>query len=226
MRVSLRHGPSAAIAYCTLDAGEAVLAEPGAMVSMSGGMHVSSTAGPGGVVRGVMRKALAGEKFFMTRFTANVHNAWVGLASPYPGDLAAVDVTRGTAIMAESGALLALSENVNADPRWSGARMLAMREGAIFIKLTGQGTAILAAFGGLERTDLTPGQTLIFDSGHIVAYTESLKLRVGPLGGMVTSQLSGEGLVAEITGPGTVWTQTRSPQAVGLFAPNKNAPRA
>lgn len=198
------------------------------MVAMSGGLDVRADAGPGGVVKGIMRKALVGEGLFMSRFTAQVHGAWVALASKYPGDVAVVPLIGpdGPGIVAESGSLLGMSDGVDADPRWAGLHMVALREGATMIRAHsphGPGHVLLSAYGGIETFDLADGQTLVFDSGHVVAYTDRMHVRVGPLAGLVTSALSGEGLVAEVTGPGRVWTQTRSIIDAGeLLFPKKH----
>lgn len=210
MQATIRHSPSYAIAYCYMGVGEVLRAEAGAMVAMSGSIKVSADAGPGGVAKGLMRKALVGEGLFMTRFTSQTHGAWVALTAKFPGDIVAIDIREDQPIVAESGSLLAVEEAVDADPKWAGLQMVAMREGAVMIRLRGHGQALLAAYGGLETFDLTAGQSMVFDSGHVVAYTASMPVEVGPLSSLLTSALSREGLVARISGPGRVWVQTRS----------------
>lgn len=223
MNVDIRHSPAYSIAYCHLTVGEVLRAERGAMVAMSGGISVQADAGPGGVVKGLMRKALVSESMFMTRFTASTHGAWVALASKFPGDVVQVPlVSSAGGVVAESGSLLGLSDSVSADPRWSGLQMIAMREGATMLRLKGDGYALLAAYGGIETFDLDSGQSLIFDSGHVLAFTDGMKVNVGPLGGVATAALSGEGIVAQIEGPGRVWVQTRSVIEAGKWLmPNK-----
>lgn len=219
MKFEIRHSPAYSVAYCNMAVGELVRAEAGAMMAMSGGVKVTADAGPGGIGRGLMRKAFVGEGFFMTKFAAQAHGAWVALGSKFPGDITVVSVGEGhcPGVVAESGSLLAMTDGISADPRWAGLQMVAMREGATMIRIRGEGQVLLAAYGGIEPFDLQDGQTLIFDSGHVVAFTEGMKVRVGPLAGLVTSALSGEGLVAEITGPGRVWTQTRSVIEAGAW---------
>jgi len=68
MQVIIQCSPAYAIAYCYLTAGEFMRAESGAMAFMSSGIQVRSEAGPGGVIKGLMRSKLAGESFFMTRY--------------------------------------------------------------------------------------------------------------------------------------------------------------
>ena len=74
---------------------------------------------------------------------------------------------------------------------------------------------IAACYGAMETWDLHPGQSMVVDSGHLVAYTEgtALQLRRATTGMMQTLK-SGEGLVFDFTGPGRVVSQTRNPSAL------------
>jgi uncharacterized protein (AIM24 family) len=58
---------------------------------------------------------------------------------------------------------------------------------------------------------------MVVDSAHLVGFDEGIQLRIKMLGGALTSGITGEGLVAEITGPGRVWIQTRSEAALGSW---------
>ena len=83
------------------------------------------------------------------------------------------------------------------------------------IRVAGSGPTLIGAYGGLQRFVLHPGERLVVDTGHLVAWSEKLQLRIGPLGGAVTAVTVGEGLVGQFTAvgePGVVWAQTRSEQ--------------
>lgn len=51
------------------------------------------------------------------------------------------------------------------------------------------------------------------DSGHLVAFTDGIGFSVRRVGGWKSTLFSGEGLVVDLTGPGTVLMQTRSQDA-------------
>ena len=89
-----------------------------------------------------------------------------------------------------------------------------MREGSMLLRLHGHGTALIAAYGGFRRFDLGEGEVVIVVSGYLVAFGDTMKIQVGPLGGVKTAMLSGEGLVAKLTGPGLVYIQTRAEQGL------------
>lgn len=211
MKVSFHSQPAYSLAVCYLEYGEVIRTEPGSMATMSDGVSVKADMGPGGLKRGIMRKALGGESLFMARYQATVENAWVALAPKYPGDIAEVQLhAGGPGLISEAGSLLAIADGVNADVKWGGLRNIALREGATMLHLDGHGTALICSYGGIVQHDLAPGQKMIVDSGHLVAYSDTISTRIGPLSGLVASQFTGEGLVAELTGPGHVYIQTRS----------------
>lgn len=213
MKIELRSQPSYTIAYVSLDHGESVLAERNSLAVASDGIEASFTTGSGGLVKAALRRGLGGEYFFMGRYTATVHGAWVGLAPRYPGDV--VDVKLDNAgILAEQGSLLACCGNVEVDVKYAGMRKIALREGATVLRIHGTGDALLSTYGAVQRFDLEAGNGIVVDTGHFVAMSDTCTMQIGLLGGVVSSAASGEGLVARITGPGSVWIQTREERSI------------
>ena len=86
---------------------------------------------------------------------------------------------------------------------------------------SGAGSMEPVAHHGSPSIDelLKPGQEIIVDTGHLVAYDDTIQLQIGMLQNAVTAGLTGEGLVARMTAKdrGRVWIQTRSHEAVGGF---------
>jgi uncharacterized protein (AIM24 family) len=75
-----------------------------------------------------------------------------------------------------------------------------------------------------DRT-LTSGQKYIVDSTHLVAFDATVNAQPSTIGGLKSTMFSGEGLVVELTGPGRIWMQTRSPQAlINWIVPNLPKP--
>jgi uncharacterized protein (AIM24 family) len=74
----------------TLDRGETVRAEAGAMLYMDDGIDLD-TSTCGGLMAGLKRK-IAGESFFITTFTCQSTRADVAFAAPYPGHIIPVDL--------------------------------------------------------------------------------------------------------------------------------------
>ena len=114
-------------------------------------------------------------------------------------------------IAASPGSWLASDAGVQVDTKWGGGKTFFSGEGLFLLRCTGDGDMIVSSYGAIERRTLGPGEVLKIDTGHIVAFQEGIGYQVNKVGGWKSTLLSGEGLVATFTGPGTLWLQTRSP---------------
>lgn len=207
MQYQVQHRPAYALAILTLNAGENIQAEPGAMVSMSAGIQIE-TGVQGGIMAGLKRSLLGGESFFMNTLTAP-SGGEVTLAPALPGDITILELANQS-YMVQSGAFLASAQTVNIDTKWGGAKTFFASEGLIMLKCSGTGPLILASYGAIHQVDLAAGQQYIIDTGHLVAFPEGMPFNVQKAGSWTSTILGGEGLVINLTGPGTVLLQTRS----------------
>ncbi|RLI83598.1 TIGR00266 family protein [Archaeoglobales archaeon] len=195
--------PSYSLLELELESGEEVQAETGAMVYMR---NVElKTEMKGGFFGGLKRSLLGGESFFINRFVSK-GKGLLGLAPRYQGDI--VHIPIDGRMYAQSGAFLASSPEINVDTKWGGARTFFAGEGLFLLKLEGSGDLWLSSFGGIEEVEVEGN--LKVDTGHIVAFGEGLNFKISRAGGLKATLLSGEGLVAEFSGSGKVWIQTRS----------------
>jgi uncharacterized protein (TIGR00266 family) len=211
MEITLRHTPSFGVARLMLTANEAVKVEAGAMYAMSAGVTLESKM-DGGFMKSAKRAMLGGESFFVTSYTAPAQGGFVDVAARLPGDLLTKDITPDNALFVQKGSWLASSSTVEVDTKWGGFKNMFGSEGAFILRASGSGHLVMSCYGALETWDLQPGQTLTVDTGHMVAYEESVQLQIRKAtGGLVQSFKSGEGLVFDFVGPGKVMTQTRNP---------------
>ncbi len=81
------------------------------------------------------------------------------------------------------------------------------------LRASGTGKLLLSSFGAIHEVNLGAGETYTVDTGHLVAFTESIGFKVRRVGGLKSTIFSGEGLVVDLTGPGRVLLQTRSTDA-------------
>ncbi|MEM0503755.1 MAG: TIGR00266 family protein [Archaeoglobaceae archaeon] len=195
--------PSYSLLEIELADGEEVLAEPGAMVYMKN-VELSPTM-KGGVFGAMKRAFLGGESFLINRYVSK-GKGLLGLAPAYQGDVTHIKLSGR--IYAQSGAFLASSPTVDIDIKWGGAKTFFAGEGLFLLKLEGSGDLFLSSFGGIEMIEVDG--KLSVDTGHIVAFEDSLDFKVRGAGNLKATLLSGEGLVAEFNGKGKVWIQTRS----------------
>jgi len=210
MEHEILYRPSYSLLRVRLAQGESVAAEAGAMVSMSAGIEIETKA-RGGVLGALKRSVLGGESFFVNTFRASQAGE-VTFAPTLPGDLCAFDLTGGT-LYAQSGAYVASSPQIEVDTQWGGARTFFSREGLFLLKLTGSGAVFLSSYGAIHAVDLQAGQQYVVDTGHMVAFEQSVDYRVERVGGLKSTVFSGEGLVCRLTGPGRILIQTRSAAA-------------
>ena len=210
MRSEVLYAPAFATARLTLSAGESVRAEAGAMVAMSSGLAME-TSTQGGVMKGLRRAVLGGESFFMNTFTAQREGAELYVAPPLPGDVVAWPLS-GT-LFVQSGSFLASSAGIDVDTHWGGAKTFFSREGLIMLRVSGHGDLLVACYGAIEARDLAPGERFTVDTGHMVGWSESVQYTVRKVGNWKSTMLSGEGLVVDLTGPGRIYLQSRSPEA-------------
>jgi uncharacterized protein (TIGR00266 family) len=210
MQVSIRHRPSYSMAYLMLAAGEQVFVERQAMAAMSSGVAVRATTGGSGVAKALARKAVGGEGFVFSCFRAELYDTWVAVTPAFPGDIEAIEVDPDTALLLQTGSLLAYSEGVDVSLRYGGMRGVVMQEGIAFLRLGGEGQAVISSYGAIEHLAVGSGEELVVDSGHLVAFSEHMSFKLELLGSAATSALTGEGVVARFTGPGEVILQTRA----------------
>jgi uncharacterized protein (TIGR00266 family) len=214
MEVAIRHAPSFAVARCSLTPSEMVRAESGAMMATSDGVAIEASM-QGGLMKSLRRGVLGGESFFITTYTAPPGGGWVDVAANLPGDMVQVEVGVQP-LFIQRGSYIASEAGVDIDTRWGGFKSLFGGEGGFLIRATGSGTVVLSSYGAIDRIRLAEGETVVVDSGHMVAFDESVtfSLRRAAGGKTIQTLKSGEGFVFDFRGPGEVMVQSRNPDAL------------
>lgn len=216
---SIEHQGAFALAVVNLQAGQSISAEAGAMVSMSANIDLQSEM-KGGVF-GALKRAVGGESAFVSTFTATGAPGEVTLAPGAPGDVAGIEMTN-QAFMVQSSSYLAGDTSLVIDTKFGGSRSFFGGEGLFVLHVSGTGLLLVSSFGAIHRKVLRPGENYVIDTGHLVAWEGHMtyNLRKASKAGYFRSFLSGEGLVAEFSGPGEILIQTRNLAAfAGLLKP-------
>lgn len=213
MTHEILYRPAAAVAAIGLGPGEAVRAESGAMVAMSTTIDIEARTGGLGKIVG---RLLAGESMFQSRFIAARGGGEVMLAPALPGDVQAIRL-EGDAYLVTNGSFLAASDDLEVNSRTRLKNFL-VGEDLFMLRVTGHGLLFVSAFGAIHSVELNLGESIVVDSGHLVAWSDTMDVRVGKATrSFLGSALSGEGIVATLTGPGVIYMQTRAPQAFAAF---------
>lgn len=229
MQIERRHAPSFTVSRLVLAPEETVQVESGAMMAHSDGIQMFSKAAGGGIMKGLKRSVLSGESFFSTTFTAPAGGGWVDIAGVLPGDMTAIEIEPERPYFVARGNWMANSEGTEVTSKFGGMKNLFGGEGGFGLQASGQGLVVLSVYGAIDAIDLQPGERVVIDTGHLVAYDLAMQFttRRAVSGRSFQSMKSGEGLVFEFTGPGRVYLQSRNPQSFADWAaklmPSSNA---
>ncbi len=217
MRQEILDAPNFALLKITFEQpGEHIVAESGAMVAMGGEIDVQ-TSMRGGLLAAAKRRMLGGESLFQNTFTARAAGQELYLAPPVEGDLKAMTLAPGQVFFMQSGAYVAhLGDDLVLDTKWGGVRSFFGGVGFFLLKVTGPGTVFYASYGALHQVEVGPAGYSA-DTGHIVGFSEGLDYRVRTFGGFKGLFFSGEGLICDFHGTGTLFLQTRNPSSLAAF---------
>ena len=224
MKYVIENGPVFSTLRLALSKGESFKAESGAMISMTSSMELKAqTTGKG--VFGAIGAAIGGESLFASMFTATEDNSELILAPTVPGDIIPFEM-KGNTLFAQGGSWLAGSPELELTTQGS-LKALFSGEGLFLQKISGTGVAFLNSYGAIIRKDLSAGETYRVDTGHIVAFEQTVTYKIRKASkGLFATLASGEGLVCEYSGPGAIWIQTRNvpalAHAISPFLPKKN----
>jgi uncharacterized protein (TIGR00266 family) len=205
-----------------LDPGEAAVGEAGSLFFLEAGISMdtvfgdaSGTGGGGlfGKLLSAGKRLVTGESLFTTVYVnEGSRKARVAFAAPYPGKILPMDLRQlGGTLICQRDAFLCAARGVSlgiAFQRKLGVGFFG-GEGFVMQKLEGEGLAFVHAGGTILRRELQPGETLLVDTGCVVAYTPSVDFDIQYVGKVKTALFGGEGLfLARLTGPGTLWLQS------------------
>ncbi len=189
------HQPSYALAVVQLQTEQSIMAEAGAMVSMSANVELQSQM-KGGLL-GALKRTVGGESAFVSTFTARGGPGEVTFAPGGPGDIAAIEMNNQQ-FFVQSSSYLAGDASLVVDTKWGGAKSFFGGEGLFVLSVTGAGLLLVSSFGAIHRKRLQTGERYVVDTGHLVAWegTTQYTLRKAAAG-FFRSMVSGEGIVAE-----------------------------
>ncbi len=225
MKLEILHQPDSSIAKIAMAPNEEIVAEAGAMVAMSSNLNVSTTLrkGKGGGVFGGLKRMLAGESLFLSVFRTPNEVGEIYLAPKLMGDLLPYTLDGKTLIVQSTG-YLASTPGVDLELGFQGFKSFFSGESIFWLKISGSGLVLLNAFGGIYEIDVD-GEYVV-DTGHIVAFEDSLSFRISKANASWWGALfGGEGLVCRFSGKGKLYCQTHNPSAFGSMVGSQLPPR-
>jgi len=204
-----------------LDPGEAAIGEAGSLFFMDAAIGMDAVFGDGrqqqggffGKLLGAGKRLITGESLFTTIYTnGGSSKARVAFGAPYPGKIIPMDLKQmGGMVICQRDSFLCAARGVQIGIHFQQKIGVGFfgGEGFIMQKLEGDGLAFVHSGGTVVKRTLQPGQTLLVDTGCLVAHTPNVNFEIQYVGKIKTALFGGEGLfLAKLTGPGDVWLQS------------------
>lgn len=196
------------VVICSLDSGETVKCEAGAMSWMSPNMKMQTSGGGLGKMFGRM---FSGETMFQNFYTAEGGPGLIAFASSFPGSIRAVNITPDRPVVVQKRGFLACDPAVELSVFFQkklGSGFFG-GEGFIMQKLSGSGMAFIEIDGSIVEYELGAGQQIIVDTGNVAMMDATCSIDIVTVKGVKNALLGGEGLFnTVVTGPGRVTLQT------------------
>lgn len=214
MNYKILHEGTFPIVKCHLEQGEQIKAESDAMITMSPAIDVTSST-QGGILKGLARMA-AGEKFFFQYLSANRGPGDIIFAHSLPGDIMPIELN-STGLKIQKDGFLAATTGVDVETKVQNlTKGLFSGEGFFILGAKGNGTIFVSSYGAIHEINLNPGEEIIVDNCHLVAWDETLEYNIEKASakGWISSFTSGEGFVCRFKGPGRIFIQTRNPEGM------------
>lgn len=205
------HGDDLQFVEIELNPGEGVRAEAGAMTYMDGNIRMQ-TSTDGGMFKGFKRMA-AGESFFITTFlNEGSSKSRVAFGAPFPGRVVPLELgSLGATLLCQKDSFLCAAKGIEIEVAFTkkiGAGLFG-GEGFILQRLQGDGLAFVHAGGTLIQRTLAADETLILDTGCLLAFVPSVDYDIGGVRGVKNALFGGEGFSnVTLTGPGQVYLQS------------------
>ena len=215
MNYKLTQDTAFPLAEITLAKGEVVQIERGCMAYHYGGVNLegkmnSDSGGIGGLLKAAARSVVSGESFFITRATGLNDGAKLAIAPGIPGAIRELQVGPQQWRINDS-AFLACDANVSYEmKRQSFGKAVFGGTGGFFImESKGAGIMLVNSFGDIQEIQMDGSKLVVVDNTHVVAWSTSLNYNIKVASGTF-GFTTGEGLVNEFQGVGTVLIQTRN----------------
>ncbi len=210
MKWEIKYKPSYSMLVVSLEQGEKITAEAGAMTYMSPNIEAHTRKREKSLLGSLGLAIIGGQSFWVNEYTASRGAGEVGLVAAPVGDIENLEVAPDKGYVIQKSAYIASTENVDLDIKWEGFTKGLFGQGLFMLKTTGSGKLFINTFGAIDKHSLVQGQTMTVDNFHLVAFSASCTYKVTKFGGLKETILGGEGLVTQITGPGDVYIQTKN----------------
>jgi uncharacterized protein (TIGR00266 family) len=210
MKYEIKYRPSYSLLVVNLAQGDTITAEAGAMTYMSPNIEPHTRKREKSLLGSLGLTILGGQSFWVNDYIATNGPGEVAFVAAPIGDIETLEIRPNQGYIIQKSAYIASTESVDLDIKWEGFTKGLFGQGLFMIKVRGNGALFINTFGAIDKHTLAPGQTMIVDNFHLVAFSDTCSYKVTKFGGLKETILGGEGLVTQITGPGDIYIQTKN----------------
>lgn len=212
---------------CSVEPGETLITESGAMSWMTPNMKMETTTG-GGLGKALGRM-FSGDTLFQNRYTAHGGTGQITFASSFPGSIKALEIAPGKEVVVQKSAFLASESSVDLSiffQKKIGSGFFG-GEGFIMQKLSGHGTAFVEIDGYAVEYELAARQSMVVDTGYLAMMDATCSMEIVSVPGVKNMLFGGEGVFnTVVSGPGKITLQTMPVNVVAgsiaRFIPTSN----
>ena len=200
-------GGNLPVLLVSLEAGEVIQCEAGAMTWMDDEIEMQTQAGGLGKMFG---RLMTNESMFMNTYQAR-RAGEIAFASRFPGSIRAIEIYPDRPVIIQKGSYLATFGNVQNEvfiQKKLGAGLFG-GEGFLMRKFFGSGIVFLEIDGSAIEYDIPAGDCKIIDTGYLAMMDASCDMEIRQVKGMKNIFLGGEGLFNTVVrGPGHIICQS------------------
>ncbi len=191
-----------------LSTSDMIYGEAGAMIYMSDNMEMNAEI-KGGLLKGIKRK-IAGETLFMTKFKPNGGNGFVAFAGNAPGRIKPITIS-GNEFIVQKDAFLCAQDGIDLDIAFTKKLRAGLfgGEGFILERLSGDGTSFIHACGDFVEMDLAQEEIIKVNTGSVVGFDSTVGYDITMAGNVKSMLFGGEGIfLTTLRGPGHIILQS------------------
>lgn len=187
--------------------GQSVKAIPGCMFATSANIEIK------GKLKKTFKAMLGPDDASYQMLTAKEGEGWVLLAPGFYGSITPVPITNEEICVGDDALLCSIGDIETTSKSQEMKKAMFSGSGLFVKKAKGTGVMFVCAVGSMMTFELAAEETVVVDNGHLVTWPAGITYDIKKASkSWFSSGISGEGVVARITGPGVINVQTRNPE--------------
>src|SRR3990172_12517756 len=154
MKYEIKYKPSYAMLLVTLDQGETITAEAGAMTYMDPTIEAHTRKREKSLLGTLGLSLIGGQSFWVNDYTATNGPAEAAFVAAPVGDIKQLDIAPGSGYVIQKSAYVASTSGIDLDVKWEGFTKGLFGQGLFMLKARGSGQMFINTFGAIDTHTL------------------------------------------------------------------------